>query len=948
MVITENNRKTKMTKYMKKTILFAAALALGFSCHAQELDSIDFAKEAPVIFGQGALNKTLGGVSAINMQEITNKNYSTYAADNLQGYVGGYNGASLWGMDDALVLIDGVPRDINNVKPDEIAHISLLKGAQAVVLYGSRGAKGVILITTKRGTEGKMKIDVRANTGWYVAKSFPEYLGSGEYMTYYNQARANDGLAPLYTENDIYNYSSGLNPYRYPNINLYSSDYIKKAYNRTDATAEISGGGKLAKYYANVGYYRMGDLINFGEAKNDYTQRFNVRGNVDFTLNDWISAVVDANVSFYDVKSPAGANFWESAATMRPNRVSPLLPLEYIDPNAIGALTIAGASQNIINGCILGGTLTDKTNVIADYYAAGKSKWTSRQFQFDMALNFQLDKILKGLSFHTQFALDYNTSYTTSFNNEYATFQPTWANYQGHDVIVGLNANETQDKKSGVQNVSNSDDDQVIAFNAHLDYNRTFNSVHNVSAMALINGYQQTLSGEYHRISNANFGFMAAYNYAQRYFANFSGAIVHSARFAEGHREAFSPSASLGWNVAKEDFMKGSIFNDLTLSASASILNTDYGVDGYYLHKGSYVQDKETWWGWREGVSLNPTISERGSNPDLTFLKRKEFSVNLKAALFNNMLTADVSFFTSKLDGKIITATNLFPSYFSVYYPNSSFFTSINHDADTRTGFDFSVYYQKKWNDFALKAGVSGTYYTTKASKRDDTQYTDAYQKRQGHALDATWGYECLGFFKDQADIDNSPSQKFSNNVKPGDLKYKDQNGDGVIDSKDQIDLGKAGWYGNPLTLGFNLTAKYKDFTLFVLCTGGFGAKGIKNNDYWWIAGDDKYSVVVRDAWTPETVAKATYPRLTTLDASNNEQTSTFWLYKTDRFDLAKVQITYDMPKKWFTNKWVSGLSVYVSGSNLVTFAKEKKILEMNVGSEPQRRFYNLGAKVSF
>lgn len=932
--------------YMKKTILIALAMVIG--CGYGYAQDEQFKDTIPVMFGNSVLNETLGGVSAINMEALTEKNYNTYAGDNLQGYVGGYNGNSLWGLDDALVLIDGVPRDINNVKPDEIATITFLKGAQAVVLYGSSGAKGVILITTKRGKEGALKIDVRANTGWNFAKSFPEYLGSAEYMSAYNQARVNDGLSPLYSDNDLYNYSSGINPYRYPNVNFYTSDYIKKSFNRSEITAELSGGSKYAKYYANVGFYRQGDMLNFGEAENDYTQRFNVRGNVDLNLNDWITAAVDANVSFYDQKTPAGANFWEAAATFRPNRVSPLIPVDYIDPNAIGAWNMINETDNIFGGCFLGGTLLDKTNVFADFYAAGKSKWTSRQFQFDTTLNFDLSKITKGLSFHTQFGLDYRTSYTTSFNNEYASYEPTWANYQGRDVIVALNNNETLDKKSGIQNVSGSTDDQVISFNAHLDYNRTFNEDHNVSAMVLANGYQLSESGEYHKISNANLGVMAAYNYQNRYFANFSGAIVHSARLAEGHREAFSPSLSLGWNIAK-DFLQDTAVDLLMLSASGSILNTDYGIDEFYMHKGTFTQDKNTWWGWREGVANNPTISERGANEDLTFLKRKEFSINLKGSFWNQMLTADVSFFTNMMDGGVISATSMYPIYFKTYYPNSSFIPYMNYNRDTRTGVDFSVNFQKKWDDFYFKAGINGTYYTTNANRRDDTEIADAYQKREGHAIDAIWGYECLGYFKDADDVANSPSQNaLSGNVKPGDLKYKDQNNDGIIDSKDQIDLGKGAWYGSPLTLGLNITAKYKNFTLFLLATGGFGGKAVKNNSYWWIDGDDKYSAVVRGAWTPETASTATYPRLTTGDGSNNFQNSTYWLYKTDRFDLAKVQLTYDFPTEWFTNKWVSGMSAFVNGSNLLTIAKEKDILEMNVGSAPQTRFYSLGVKVSF
>lgn len=181
----------------------------------------------------------------VDVKELTKKNFTTYSMDNMQGYVGGWNGASLWGYSDALILVDGVPRSANNVKTDEIETITFMKGAQAVVLYGSKGANGVVLITTKRGQRGDMRVSVRANTGWDVAKSFPEYLSAAEYMTYYNQARKNDGLGDLYTPTDIYNHGSGLNPYRYPDVNFYSSEYIGKVRNTTNATAEIEGGGKL-------------------------------------------------------------------------------------------------------------------------------------------------------------------------------------------------------------------------------------------------------------------------------------------------------------------------------------------------------------------------------------------------------------------------------------------------------------------------------------------------------------------------------------------------------------------------------------------------------------------------------------------------------------------------------------------------------------------------------
>ena len=168
------------------------------------------------------------------------------------------------------------------------------------------------------------------------------------------------------------------------------------------------------------------------------------------------------------------------------------------------------------------------------------------------------------------------------------------------------------------------------------------------------------------------------------------------------------------------------------------------------------------------------------------------------------------------------------------------------------------------------------------------------------------------------------------------------------------MNLAKGGWYGAPTTIGINLTFKYKNFSLFILGVGGFGGHGIKGqkngseDNYWWISGEDKYSSVVRDRWTPETASTASYPRLTTQSGANNNTTSDFWIYSTSRFDLAKVQLTYDFPKSIIGYGIVKGLSAYISGNSLLTLAKERKILEMNTGSAPQARFYNIGVKVAF
>ena len=940
------------SRFILYAMLFASPFVMSAQTAADDESSND--PLVNVAYRQVAQSDVLGSVAVLDYEALTEKNYNTYSLDNMQAYVSGFNGNSLWGMDGDndqgyLVLVDGVPRDANNVLPTEIAQVTFLKSAQAVVLYGSRAAKGAILITTKRATNEGLSVSVRANTGVAVAKALPEYLGAAEYMTYYNQALANDGNAPLYSEQEIYNHASGLNPYRFPDINYYSSEYINKAYNRTDVTAEISGGGQRAHFYSNVSYYNQGDFLKVGEAANNNTSRFSVRGNVDVQISDLIKAHINASTTFYDSNSAKG-DYWNVAATMRPNypqHAAPLIPLDMIDPNALGAWDLINASGNIIDGkYFLAGTQQNTTNVFADMYAAGRSKWTSRQFQFDTGVDIDLKNVLKGLTFKTNFAMDYATSYSTSYDNTYAIYTPTWSNYNGKDVIVGL-TQEGVDEKSGNQNISGSTANMTILFNAMLDYNRTFAQKHNVSAMLVAAGFQQTLAGQYHRVSNANLGVQAAYNYDRRYYVDFSGALVHSAKFAEGNRNAFSPSVTLGWRLKNESFLKDSEgVDDLLVSVSGSVLNQDIDVANYYLYAPIWKTDNYGY-EWNDGNLSQFVTSTRGENNLLTYVQRKEVSANVRGSFFDKALSFDASVFFQSMEGYPITNSTTWPSHLATGYPSQSFVPYINYNANSRQGFDISINSYKKIGDFEYNIGASLTYYETLASVRDEV-YTD-HRQRQGKPLDGIWGYECAGIFQSQEEIDAWVPQNLGSKVRPGDLKYVDQNNDNVINSDDQVFLGKGGWYGNPLTLGLNLTLKYKSLTFFALATAGAGAYGVKNSSYYWIDDQDKYSAVVRDAWTPETAATAKYPRLTVTEGANNYVTSDFWMYKTDRIDLAKVQLTYDMPQSVLkNNKVVKGFSAYISGSNLLTISHEWKHMITNVGSAPQTRFFNLGVKVVF
>lgn len=940
-----------ISKY--KTILpavIAAACGFSFPVMAQD-ESADSLLASPVQLGfrQVDANEVLGGVEVLDVETLLKKNYiNDINSGTISGYVPGYNGNSLWGLDadndGYLVLIDGVPRDLNNIPPQEVKDITFMKGAQAVVLYGSRAAKGVIYITTKRGGEGPLKIDVRLNTGWAVAKAYPEYLGAAEYMTLYNEARANDGLGAAFSEEQIYRTASHANPYRYPDVNMYSGDYLKKAYNRTDANLEISGGNQRARFYTNINYFRQGDFVDFGEAKKNYTDRFSVRGNVDVNFSDWVSSYVNASATFYNARAAHGS-YWEAASTLRPNRITPLIPISQIDPNATGALDLVNTSMNLVDGCFLAGTQIDKTNIFADYYAKGYNKYTSRQFQFDAGVNINFDSVVKGLTFATKFAVDYATSYNTGYYNNYATYVPVWSNYDGKDVITDITM-EGREEHSGVQNISDSQSRQTMNFSAQFDYRRQWADVHNFHALVVGSGWQRTFSGTYHRTSNVNLGFEADYNYDQRYYVDLALTGVHSSKLAPGHRQAWSPSASIGWRISQEDFLKGSdAVNELMLAASYSKLHSDIDIADYYLYSANYTNGG--WYSWAVG-GTSAAYPKRGENLDLTFITREEFNVNLRGQFFNRMLGFDASFFVIKNDGLLVNNSVKFPSFFSTYYPEASFTPYINSNANRRTGFDFGLNFNKEFGEFALELGVNGTYYDTKALKRDEI-YENDYQYREGKPVDGIWGYRCEGFFATDEEAAAANQRALNGGkLRAGDLKYADINNDGAIDENDMVYLGRGGWYGAPFAMGVNITAKYKGFTLFIHGTGGFGGHALKSGSYYQVAGETKYSAEVRGRWTKETAATATYPRLTTGNGANNFVASDFWMYSTDRFDLAKVQLTYDFPKSLIHGPIVNGLSIYVSGSDLLTISKNRKIMETTIGGAPQSRFYNIGAKVTF
>lgn len=951
-------------KYIKTSCIFFALVLFGLTgLQAQEnKDSL-----VNVAFGKVAKEDLLGGVSTINVSELLEKNYAIHSLDNLQSLVGGYTG-NIWGQN-PLILVDGIPRQAFDVRLVEVESISVLKGASAVVLYGSNAAKGVILITTKRGSVKPLGIDVRVNTGVFVPKGYPSYLNAADYMTLYNEALTNDGLSTVgagYSQGAIDSTRAGSYGYKFPDVDFFGSEYLRKALSRTDITTEISGGNENTRYYTNIGLAHNNSIMNYGEQKNNKDFSFRIRGNVDMDLNSWLTATTDVVANVSDNYAGQG-NFWGASSSVTPNfnRYWPLIPVDRLDPDNPALQTIVENSNHIINGkYLLGGQATNLTNALSDMLAAGYLKTKNRTFLFNVGANANLNAITKGLSFKAGYSMDYASVYSESYQVAYAVYRPEWSRVNGQDLITNLQK-FNNDLNTINETIGRTTYAQTMSFRSQFDYNRTFSKHHNVNASLLGWWYMTQFSSDpdneggsdYHPIRNTNLGFQAGYNYKQKYYLDFSSALVHSAKLAPGSQNAISPAITAAWRISDEDFLKDNIsfVDNLKLSASYASIKQDLDISGvrpdgsptdYYLYQSYFGNSGALsgWYPWRDGVAGGfTTLSGRGQNLNLTFIERREFRAGLDASLFKRLITLEANYFLQNTNGLLSRGNTVFPSYFT---GSGDFRPWLNYNNDKRSGVDFAVNLNSKIGQLQYSLGVVGMFFNSKATRRDELQ-PEEYMYRTGRNLDAGWGYISEGFFQNQSEIDNHAFQTFGE-VRPGDIKYSDVNNDGLIDFRDQVDLGQMGWGANPFTYGINLTLKWKNFTLFALGNGQNGGIGFKNNPYFWVRGNGKFSEEVLGRWTEATANTATYPRLTAGAGNNNYQNSTFWLFKNNRFNLNRVQLNYDFKEEIFKNSVVHGLSLYVLADNLLVVSKERQMMEMNVGMSPQFRFYNLGIRASF
>ncbi|SNR71279.1 TonB-linked outer membrane protein, SusC/RagA family [Lutibacter agarilyticus] len=888
--------------------------------------------------------ENIGAISSINTKDRLKYDNTQWVRDYINGLMLGVKGSSnVRGLGNAIFVIDGViGRDPNVLNMEEVDQITVLRDANSVALYGSQGKNGVIIINTKRGKTNRKEMNFNVRSGLRTPIALPNYVGSLDYMELFNEARLNDGQDITFLPSDIDPYKNNPNKYQYPDVDFYSNEYVKPFVNSTSVTAEFSGGSDKSKYYVNAGWNHNESWVSINPDANAGSNRINVRGNIDFVVNDWITSSLDGIAIIGSNKSSL-SNLLSAGTTFKPNSYVPLLPVNMVD--TIGNPALAGQvkAARIYDGMLLGGAQQFQDNTpVANAIAGGYQNDVTRTTQFNNSINFDLDKITEGLSAKTYLSFDFYDSYKLSVENKYSVYQATWED----DKITALEAFGDVDLKDLTENVRTNGFVSRIGFYALVNYEKTIAENHSLNATFL--GYYNSTNSNnvLQKDIDSHLGFQLVYDYKKKVFVDFSGTYTSSIKLPEGNRGGFSPTLGLGYILSEESFLKNSnVIDYLKLKASGGIIKSDQGIDEYYLYSETYSNGGT--FNWADGQSSNRRQSlDQGENLNMGFEERIDLNIGFESYLMSS-LWVEFNYFRTELDKQLAFLSNKYPSYYNTFRPYDNF------NNNKYTGFEIGLNYNKTINDFSVSFGANILYSETEVIKRSESYEFD-YQNRVGKETSTIFGLVDQGFYSEtDFDIDTDGNYMLKDGlavpnfgaVQPGDIKYLDQNGDNVIDNDDNVAIGQS---SSPWTYGVNLNLKYKSFNLFILGTGQFGADAITSNSYYQVNGNDKYSEVVLGRWTPETESTATFPRLSSGENANNFKTSTFWMYDTSFFKINRAQLTYEFDKDVCRSVGMKEFSMNISGTNLFEIAKNRDIRQLTIGGTPQFRAFMLGLRMSF
>lgn len=814
---------------------------------------------------------------------------------------------------DVLILVDGFESSYDQLLPEEIETISLLKDAAAVTMYGMRGANGVLLITTKKGKEGPLQIDFSAQIGFESPQRLPDFLGAYDYAMLYNEALTNDGLPTRYSDYDLGAYQSGEDPYLYPDVDWYDV-VLRDVAPVSKYNITFSGGRKDIRYFVMLGYQNRSGIYKKTADKTDFSSnsnndQFNIRTNVDIDLSNRLVATINMGVTLANKSNPAGYTT---------DGIFNLISL--IPPNAFPVYNPNGT---------YGGNSTF-TNPWGNMLETGSYTSNYRTFQSAFKLKYQLDMITEGLS----------VSAAASFNDRfrgYSSKSRTYDRYSISDISGNIEYRKFGEPTSLVASESQYDHWRNMGFQTFLNYQKHVND--NLIDASL--GYDMsdyTVPGE--RTSFKHLGVNGRFSYAHhmKYIGEVSFGYYGSNGYKEGKRFGLFPGVSLGWIVSNEDFLKNNaVVNYLKLKTSFGISGNNalgsqrFRYEQYYIASGSYIFGNQSEGGYRES-----TIA----NPDLTWEKKKEINVGFDAT-FINCLNFNFDLFWQNRYDILAYPANMIPGFAGMWVPN------LNVGKVNNKGFEAQIGYQGKLaNDLIFSADLNMWYAKNEITSTPEAIKENQYQLTEGKRVNQPFLLEFVGFFENESDIDNSPFQNFGE-VQPGDMKYKDQNSDGIVDERDFYPIG----YTNipELTMGLNLGLEYKNVYFNTFFQGVTNRSVyLSGNNFYAFQNNGKISSMALNRWTSDTHESASYPRLSSQNNLNNFRGSSFWQRDGSFIKLRNIEFGYHIPKTLLNRNGIKDATLFINGTNLVTWDHVKIADPEILTGYPAMSAFNIGAKIQF
>lgn len=927
-----------------------------------------------VVIGYGQQKKTgvVSSVNSVGSKEIKApvRNLTNNLAGQIAGIIAiqrngepGNDNAEFWirgtssfaGGTSPLVLVDGAPRSMQDIEPDEIESFTVLKDAAATAVYGAEGANGVILITSKRGKVEKAKVSFRGEVSMATPTRLPEMLSSADHMRLYNEARRNDGLAEEYTEELIQKYESGEDLDLYPNTNWF--DMLKKHTFNQRYTLNVRGGSERAKYFVSGAYFSEQGIFKNNKLEeydsNIGLNRYNLRSNIDIDVTKSTLLSIDLSGQYSQLTSPGTDS--NTIFTKLSYSAPHLTPMYYSDGSVASPLQPTG-------------NITNPYNLLT--HTGYQKKWTT-SIQSTIKLEQKLDFITKGLKWMGRISFDNYSVYSMKRTKTASAYHASGRDENGNlileKVIKGNDSlSDPTESNSG---------DKKIYIETQLSYNRLFANKHNVSMMLLYMQKEKQLHNEALAYRKQSFVGRGSYSFDERYFIEGSFGYTGSETFAKNHRFGFFPAVGVAYLLTNEHFISDSfkdVVNKIKIRASIGRTGNDNTGGARFLYRETLKTDAG---GYNIGIGANGGLNGVGNGiiennfaaPNLMWEIESKRNLGFDLGLFNNKIDIQFDYFDNKRTDILLQRKTL-PSL-------TGFRVSPweNYGIVTNKGCDASLIMNEKVGDLRMTFRGNFTFARNKVIEYDEVPQKYEWMNVTGTRLNRlnlliAEGLYTFDDFNITENPDGTKNYKLKEGLpvstkgatKPGDIKLKDLNGDGVIDDFDVVKDA-----ANPtvpeIVYGFGLNLDYKGFyaSVFFQGTGNVStvlgqANGPGFHPFAWGDRTSGTRIQALDRWTEENPRQdVLYPRLSSSSNFNNRANSTWWLRDASFIRLKNIELGYNFKKSIAQKMHMQAARIYLMGYNVAVWDKIKlwdpEMGNKNDGmSYPLPRTFTFGLEVTF